>query len=60
MPLPAADLATIFCALGTGFLLEKLIDPDGVPDALFGDALVLVLQGLSAHRDSTSAPAPVP
>ena len=49
-PLPPHDLATIFFALGSGFLLEKLVDPDGVQDRLFADALMLVLGGLRASE----------
>jgi AcrR family transcriptional regulator len=35
-------------ALGNGLALEKLVDPDAVPDALYGDMLVLILQALRA------------
>ena len=31
-------------ALGNGMALEKLADPDGVPDELLGDALVLIFE----------------
>ncbi len=47
-PVPVEDLATIFFALGSGFIFEKLIDPKGVPDSLFGDALALLLGGLTS------------
>jgi AcrR family transcriptional regulator len=43
-------------ALGNGLALEKLTDPDAVPDALYGDLLVLVFQALQAlARESTGA-----
>jgi AcrR family transcriptional regulator len=45
-PLSNDDLATILFALGDGFIMTKLTDPDGVADSLFGDALVLMLAGL--------------
>jgi AcrR family transcriptional regulator len=35
-------------ALGNGLALEKLVDPEAVPDALFGDLLVLIFQALEA------------
>jgi AcrR family transcriptional regulator len=33
-------------ALGNGLALEKLADPDAVPDSLYGDMLVLIFQAL--------------
>jgi AcrR family transcriptional regulator len=41
-------LGMLINALGNGLALEKLADPDAVPDALYGDMLVLVLQALEA------------
>jgi AcrR family transcriptional regulator len=41
-------VGTIITALGNGLALEKLVDPDAVPDALYGDMLVLILQALQA------------
>jgi AcrR family transcriptional regulator len=35
-------------ALGNGLALEKLVDPDAVPDALFGEMLALVFQAFAA------------
>jgi AcrR family transcriptional regulator len=35
-------------ALGNGLALEKLADPEAVPDALFGDLLILIFQALEA------------
>jgi AcrR family transcriptional regulator len=35
-------------ALGNGLALEKLADPEAVPDGLFGDMLVLIFQALEA------------
>jgi hypothetical protein len=35
-------------ALANGLALEKLADPDAVPDSLFGDMLVLIFQALEA------------
>jgi AcrR family transcriptional regulator len=41
-------------AVGNGMALEKLVDPDGVPDELLGDALALIFEGLAR----LAAPAP--
>lgn len=48
-------VATVINALGNGLALEKLADPDAVPDALFGDVLVLILQALGALAKETDA-----
>ena len=45
-PVPSGDLATILFAMGDGFILEKLTDPDGVPDSLFASALLLMFGSL--------------
>jgi AcrR family transcriptional regulator len=43
-------------ALGNGLALEKLVDPDAVPDALYGDMLVIIFQAFQAlARESLSA-----
>jgi AcrR family transcriptional regulator len=43
-------------ALGNGLALERLADPDAVPDTLYGDMLVLVFQALQAlARESPPA-----
>jgi AcrR family transcriptional regulator len=42
---PPEELAIAIDALADGFALQKLADPDGVPDALFGDALAMLLDG---------------
>jgi AcrR family transcriptional regulator len=42
-------------ALGNGLALEKLTDPDAVPDALYGEMLVLIFTALGAlARESPS------
>jgi hypothetical protein len=43
-------------ALGNGLALEKLADPDAVPDGLYGDMLVLIFTALEAlARENPSA-----
>jgi AcrR family transcriptional regulator len=44
LPMPAEALGTVVRELGTGLGLAKLIDPDGIPDRLFGDVVELVLR----------------
>jgi AcrR family transcriptional regulator len=41
-------VGTLINALGNGLALEKLADPEAVPDGLFGDMLVLIFQALQA------------
>lgn len=42
LPMPAEKLAMVMNALGTGLAMEKLIDPDGVPEELFGEVITLL------------------
>jgi AcrR family transcriptional regulator len=53
-PMSSDDLATVLFALGDGFIMTKLIEPDDVHDDLFGQALVLMLAGL---QSTEAAPA---
>jgi AcrR family transcriptional regulator len=47
-PEHVAALGTFVNALANGLALEKLVDPSAVPDALFGDLLVLIFSGFEA------------
>ena len=47
-PMSSADLAAMLFALGDGFIMTKLIEPDEIHDDLFGRALVLMLAGLQS------------
>src|SRR2546421_1587283 len=44
----AQRMGIVISALGNGFALEKLADPDGVPDELFGDALAMIFEAFAA------------
>jgi AcrR family transcriptional regulator len=44
----AGRLGLVIAALGNGLALEKLVDPDAVPDELYGDMLALIFEGLAA------------
>jgi AcrR family transcriptional regulator len=43
--LPTDQLATALIALGNGFAIELLADPDAVPDDLFGHAIGALVRG---------------
>src|SRR4051812_48519646 len=44
LPMPAEDIGTVLRELGTGLGLARLIDPDGIPDSLFGDFVETLVQ----------------
>ena len=50
LPLPAESLATALFAMGNGFSLERLADPDGVPEDLFGTMISNFFAGLDAPQ----------
>jgi AcrR family transcriptional regulator len=60
----ADQLGILVSALGNGLALEKLADPDGVPDELFGTLLAVIFQALadwsraSVAIDAKQTPAP--
>jgi AcrR family transcriptional regulator len=47
---PTDQLATILIALGNGFAIDLLADPDAVPDDLLGHAIRALVQGSRASR----------
>ena len=48
--LPTDQLAITLIALGNGFAIELLADPDAVPEDLFGHAIGALVQGSRASR----------
>lgn len=46
------ELAVAIDALADGFALQKLADPDSVPDELLGEALAMLLEGASSRPAS--------
>jgi AcrR family transcriptional regulator len=46
--LPTEEAATAFLALASGLAMQRLIDPEAVPDHLYGEILGLVYQGALA------------
>lgn len=53
LPLPAEKLALVMNALGSGLSQEQLIDPEAVPDELFGEVIAL-LWGAAAQSSGTA------
>ncbi len=49
---PPEQLAMAIDALADGFALQKLADPESVPDELFGDALTMLLEGARRRPSS--------
>ncbi|HEY5288324.1 MAG TPA: TetR/AcrR family transcriptional regulator [Solirubrobacteraceae bacterium] len=52
----ADRLGLLITSLGNGFALQKLIDPEGVPDELYGEILVLIFNALAALVRADHAP----
>lgn len=46
LAMPAEEIGLAIKALGEGIALEKLIDPDAVPDRILGDFLTIFFRGL--------------
>ena len=51
---PAEEVATAYLALANGLALERLIDPDAVPDHLLGETTALVYGGLVARAQGAA------
>jgi AcrR family transcriptional regulator len=54
LPLPAKQLATAVTCLADGLALERMKDPESVPDDLFGTLLMLIYRGLEQERESVA------
>jgi AcrR family transcriptional regulator len=48
----AERMGTVINALGNGLALEKLADPDSVPDELLGSTIALIFQALISAQES--------
>ena len=55
LPLPAEQLGTALKGLANGLALEKLADPEGVPDELLGQTIELLLDGIAARAAAAAA-----
>jgi AcrR family transcriptional regulator len=54
-PLPAELVAAMTYAMADGFALARLLDPDGIPDDLFGTLLAVFFTGLEAMTRNVSS-----
>ncbi|HEX4806256.1 MAG TPA: TetR/AcrR family transcriptional regulator [Conexibacter sp.] len=48
------ELATAVLAFGNGLGMERIVDPDAVPDSLFGEILQLIYDGLILRSASAA------
>lgn len=55
-PAPVADLAAIVHVLDFGIPIEQALDPDGVRDGFFFDALILLFEATVALSEARSRP----
>jgi len=51
---PAEDVATAYLALANGLALQRLVDPEGVPDGLLENMTSLIYEGLVARASTQS------
>lgn len=51
LTMPAERLATVVIALVDGLSIERLTEPDSVPDDLFGEVLLLIEAGMAAQSE---------
>jgi AcrR family transcriptional regulator len=54
-PVPFEQIAWMVFAMGNGFAMEKLLEPDAVPADLFAQMLTIFLAGLGAMVDEAEA-----
>ncbi|MFI4977930.1 MAG: TetR/AcrR family transcriptional regulator [Solirubrobacterales bacterium] len=55
---PTSDVAIAYLALGSGLAVERMLDPDTVPENLLGDTVALIYQGLVARAERDLAGKP--
>jgi AcrR family transcriptional regulator len=48
---PFSEIATAYLSLTHGLAIERLVDPESVPDDLLGEVVALVYQGLVARAE---------
>ena len=59
--LPADEIAAMAFAMANGMALERLLEPDAVPDRLFGEMMATIFTGLRARAGvpaGTGSPRP--
>jgi AcrR family transcriptional regulator len=55
-PIPFDQIALMLFAMGNGFALERLLEPEVVPDDLHGSMMSFFLAGLQASAPAHAAP----
>ncbi|MEA2352169.1 MAG: hypothetical protein QOJ14_583, partial [Thermoleophilaceae bacterium] len=55
LSVPAEEAALGIAALTHGLAVQRITDPDAVPDELLGRLIVYLLRGMSVGRDASSA-----
>lgn len=62
LAMPASQLATALVSLANGLAMERMVDPESVPDGLLGEILALIYDGLvlrsTGQEDSPRPPNP--
>ena len=54
-PVPFEQIAWMVFAMGNGFAMEKLLEPDAVPDDLFATMLEIFLTGMRTMVEEGAA-----
>ena len=57
LPLSSEQIALMTFAMGNGFAMERLLEPEAAPDELFSTMLVVFFAGLRALAEQASSPA---
>jgi AcrR family transcriptional regulator len=52
---PPEDVAVMICAMGNGFALERLLEPEVAPDELYGSMLAILFGGLRSLSEVEDA-----
>jgi hypothetical protein len=55
LPVPAEQVAMMAYAMADGFALARILEPQDVPDELFGTMLAVFFTGLAAMTRQASA-----
>jgi AcrR family transcriptional regulator len=56
-PIPVDDIATMTFMMANGVAMEKMLDPDRVPDDMYGTMLMVFFAGLIALAEKGGGPA---
>jgi len=59
-PLPFDEMAMMMCAMGNGYALEKLLEPEAVSVDLYGRMLMVFFAGMAALKKAEAEAQPAP